>query len=107
MGKIESYYTIIFFNALISLFLILFNVGVYSYYFFHSLILFITILIKNTDNMLFFIRTFFLGIIGFIALGAKLIDQDGFFGFHMQDSQTLEIATLMFLLTNIALFSSE
>lgn len=72
-----------------------------------SLLVFLIILIKNSDNIIFFIRTFFLGVIGFIAFGAKLISQDAFFGNHMQDSQTIEIATLMLLLTNIALCSSE
>ena len=72
-----------------------------------SLLVFLIILIKNSDNIIFFIRTIFLGVIGFIAFGAKLISQDAFFGNHMQDSQTIEIATLMLLLTNIALCSSE
>lgn len=107
MDKIASYYTLIFFNALISLVFIIFNEQVSDYYFFFSLLLFAMILIKNSDNMIFFIRTIFLGIIGFIALGAKLFNQNALFGVHMKDSQTIEIATLMLLLTNIALFSSE
>lgn len=107
MGKIEVYYILIFFNALISLIFIVFNGHVFGTYFFFSLVIFVIILIKNSDNVIFFIRTIFLGMIGFIALGAKLYNQDAWFGYHMQDSQTFEIASLMFLLSNIALFSSE
>lgn len=101
------YKLLIFFNAILSLIFIIFNSKVGNLYFLFSLFIFILILLRNTKNVLFFIRTFFLGIIGFIALGAKLIDNNALFGFHMRESQTFEIASLMFLLTNIALFGSE
>jgi len=107
MDKMKSYYILLFFNALMSLLFILFNAGVSSIYFFFSLIVFITILIKNRDNIIFFIRTFFLGIIGFLAFGVKLIDIDALYGYHLIESQTFNISMLMFLLTNIALFTSE
>ena len=101
------YYTLMAYNALISLLYIIFNYQVGIIYLFFSLSIFILILLKNTQNIIFFIRTFFLGIIGFIAIGAKMISNDALFGYHMRESQSLEIATLMFLLTNIALFGSE
>jgi len=110
MGKIRSdmlYKLLITYNAIISLVFIFFNYKIGNLFFFFSLFIFSLILIHNAKNILFFIRTFFLGIIGFIAMGAKLISDDALFGYHMKESQTVEIATLMFLLTNIALFSSE
>jgi len=108
LSKIVSlYYILLLYNALVSLVCIVFSDKVSIIYFFFSLFLFILILLKNTENVVFFIRTFFLGIVGFIAMGAKIIDDDALFGFHMRESQTIEIATLMFLLTNIALVGSE
>lgn len=106
MGKI-IYYLLIIYNALLSCTYIIYNEKISYMYYFFSLIIFIFILINNSRNILFFVRTFFLGIIGFIALGAKIVSENALFGYHMHDSQTTVIATLMFLLTNIALFSSE
>jgi hypothetical protein len=105
--KSHLYLLLITYNALISLIFILFSYKIGNLFFFFSLFVFGLILIHNTRNILFFIRTFFLGIIGYIAMGAKLISDDALFGYHMRESQTVEIATLMFLLTNIALFGSE
>jgi oligosaccharide repeat unit polymerase len=105
--KSHLYLLLITYNALISLIFILFSYKIGDLFFFFSLFVFGLILIHNTKNILFFIRTFFLGIIGYIAMGAKLISDDALFGYHMRESQTVEIATLMFLLTNIALFGSE
>jgi oligosaccharide repeat unit polymerase len=102
-----SYYLILLFNSIISLLYIIYSISINGYYVLFSFLFFLLILIKNNDNILFFIRTFFLGIVGFIAIGAKIINENAYFGHHMHQSQTLEIATLMLLLTNIALFSSE
>lgn len=110
MGQINInilYKLLITYNAIISLIFIFFDYQIGNLFFFFSLFVFSLILIHNTRNILFFIRTFFLGVIGYIAMGAKLISVDALFGYHMPESQTVEIATLMFLLTNIALFSSE
>lgn len=101
------YFLLIFCNALISFIFAIYKYQVGYIFFFFSLAIFILILLKNSENILYFIRTFFLGVIGFIALGAKLISNDALFGFHMRESQTIEIASLMLLLTNIALFGSE
>ncbi|MGA1847654.1 O-antigen polymerase [Deferribacter abyssi] len=110
MGQINInifYILLIFYNALISFIFAIYKYQVGYIFFFFSLAIFILILLKNSENIIYFIRTFFLGVIGFIALGAKLISDDALFGFHMPESQTIEIASLMFLLTNIALFGSE
>ena len=110
MGQINInilYKLLITYNAIISLIFIFFDYQIGNLFFFFSLFVFGLILIHNTKNILFFIRTFFLGVIGFIAMGTKLISDKALFDPHMKASQTLEIATLMFLLTNIALFSSE
>ena len=103
----NSYYFILLFNSAISFLFIIFNNHINSFYYLFSFILFGIVLYKNRVNLIFFIRTIFLGIMGFLAFGTKLIDIDALFGYHLRESQTLEIATLMFLLTNIALFASE
>ena len=105
--KTNTYYLLVFYNALLSWIFILFDYKVDSLFFFFSLMMFGFILIKNSSNIITMIRTFFLAIIGFMAMGTKFIDDNAWFGHHMQESQSIEIATLMFLLTNIALFGSE
>ena len=104
---INSYYLLLFFNASLSVVFIYFEYKVSSLYYYFSFCIFGAILFNNRINLIFFIRTIFLGIMGFLAFGTKLIDEGSLFGYHLRESQTLEIATLMFLLTNIALFASE
>ncbi len=104
---IIMYFGILFLNALVSLLFLIYKVPINSFYYLVSLFIFFILIYVNKSNMLFFIRTIFLGVIGFIAMGAKLINEFALWGYHMSDSQTVEIATIMFLYTNIALFSSE
>jgi oligosaccharide repeat unit polymerase len=80
---------------------------VYKWLYLFIISLFLINLYFKLENLVFFIRTFFLGIVGYLAYTVKLVNKDAFFSFHMQETQTLQIATLMFLFTNIALFGSE
>jgi len=107
INKSRLYYFIISFNAFVSLYLYFENNLIHPNFYFFSIFLYAMILFHNLSNVIFFLRTFFLGIVGFIAHGIKLIDENLLFSFHMQETQTIEITSIMFLFTNIALFASE
>lgn len=110
MKKIKKYNYVLLLcmNAIISLYnLNYYLYGVSEFFYYFSIFTFIFILNKNLKNMLFFIRTFFLGIVGYLAYTVKFVDETAFFSFHMQETQSVEIATLMLIFTNIALVGSE
>ena len=103
-----NYLFILFSHCIVSLLFIYFEVReLTTLYYIVSIFIFAFTLKYNAKNMLFFIRTLFLGVIGFLAQGAKMIDENSIFSLHLQVSQTVEIAALMFLLTNVALFGNE
>jgi hypothetical protein len=80
---------------------------VFAFWYLYSLALFGITLLLNSVNLIYFIRNTFLGSVGYLAMAVKVIDPNALFGHHMKMSQTVEIVCVMFLLTNIAIFSSQ
>jgi len=107
VGKINFYYFLLFLNMFISVYFFIENNLVSSELYLFSIFIFGLALFNNLYNIIFFLRTFFLGIVGYLAYTIKLIDENIFFAFHMQETQTIEITSIIFLFTNIAIFTSE
>lgn len=104
--KSTTVYIILLLNAVLSYGLYYFEINLHSGYFLLSLTIWITSLFLCLDNIILCTRQFFLGVIGHLSGAVKVIDSYAIFGFHMTESQTLEIASLMLYMTNVALFFS-
>ncbi|MNR82130.1 hypothetical protein D3C72_128850 [compost metagenome] len=72
-----------------------------------SVMTFLLSIFEKRYNLLFMMRTFFLGIVGYIAMGTMLLNENLLFGYHMHESQTLEIASVMYVCTALALLGNE
>jgi hypothetical protein len=105
---VSSHIILLLFNAVLSLFFLQIDALIKSpfYYIFCVSIFFYTLFV-NSNNFVYFLRTAFLGVVGYFAMGIKLLNTTALFGFHMPQSQTIEIASIMYVMTNIGLFSSQ
>ena len=73
-----------------------------------SLIIFIILLKVKLGNFLYFIRTLFLGFIGYFPVLVKLLNgPDAFFSPYEFSTQSLHIALLMYVGTALALLGNE
>lgn len=101
------FYDMILLNAIISILFLIFSVNANILNFIFSIYCFVMILTVDSKNILFFLRNFFIGIVCYIPILAKLINPDALFSSHNIEVQTLEIASIIFYCGNIALTSSE
>lgn len=69
--------------------------------------LFLLALYQTRQNIVALIRVGFLGVIGLMTSAVKLIDPHAYFGYHMRESQTVEIAISILVLSAFALVASQ
>lgn len=102
-------YLLMVFNSLISILNYYMNDlnQIYSSWFYLSFFIFLGVLYVNRSNILFFMRTFFLGIIGILVYATKVVSLDAGFGFHFRESQTVYISSIIFIMSNIALLFNQ
>lgn len=73
-----------------------------------SIALFAIVCLIESDNILFLARTFILGFIGYFPMIVKILyGQDALFSGYEKSTQEFDIATIMYVTTSFALFSSQ
>lgn len=99
-------FSILLLNAIISVSLYYTKSDVNGFYFLLSFGSFAAVIYLSFDSILYTSRQFFLGVIGHLAAAVKVLDANARFGYHLINSQTLEIASIMLYTTNLALLFS-